>query len=48
MEKKLSASQRDAILLGEALNDTALRREIADAMKSSNEALADALKTLSE
>eukprot|EP00794_Sanderia_malayensis_P013332 gene13332-14709_t len=38
----------DAILLGEAGNDTALRREIADALKSSNETFADALKTTSE
>ena len=48
LEKKLSASQRDAILLNEARDDAALRRDLIDTMKSSNETFTEAMKSVGE
>ena len=48
LEKKLSASQRDAILLNEARDDAALRRDLIYTMKSSNETFTEAMKSVGE
>ena len=55
LEKKLSVSQRDSILLAEAQEDVALRREIINSINNSNEifsnaiaGITDSIKMLSE
>ena len=48
LEKRLSASQRDAILLKEARDDAALRHDLIDAMEICNESFTEAMKDVGE
>ena len=47
MERSLSDSQRDALLMDEAKEDKIFRKEMADAMKASAELFAGALQNVS-
>ena len=48
LERRLSASQRDAVLLKEAKEDREERKEIRDMMKSSNDSFVHALDNMSQ
>ena len=48
MERRLSAAQRDTILLQEAKEDRMFRRELTDALKSSTHVFASALDNMSK
>lgn len=48
LERRLSASKRDALFLEEAKKETVYRRELIDAIKGSTEAMANALEGISQ
>ena len=48
LEKKLSSSQRDSILLAEAREDIALRKEVINSINNSNEVFSNAMTGISD
>ena len=48
LQRKLSASQRDEILIGEAREEKLFRKEMADSLKTSTESFAGALNNISQ
>ena len=48
LERRLSAAQRDALLMNEAKEDRAERREFREMLKASNESFITALNNMSE
>ena len=48
LEKKLSASQRDSIMLSEAKEDKSLRREIINSINNSNEIFSNAMTGITD
>lgn len=48
LERRLSAAQRDALLLNEAKEDRAERKEFREMLKASNESFITALNKMSE
>ena len=48
MERQLSASQRDQILMNEAKEDTQFKRDIAEAIRHSNETFAASMEQISQ
>ena len=48
LQRKLSASQRDEILIGEAREEKLFKKEIAESLKNSTESFAEALNNISQ
>eukprot|EP00794_Sanderia_malayensis_P008481 gene8481-9385_t len=48
MERRLSAAQRESILLDEAKEEKIFRKELTDALKSSTQSFATALESMSK
>ena len=48
MQRQLSASQRDQILLNEAKEDAQFKRDIAEAIRHSNETFSASIERMSE
>lgn len=48
LQRKLSASQRDEILIGEAREEKLFRKEMAESLKTSTESFAGALNNISQ